>query len=163
MPDNKWNNLPAPPSPLFVGKKERDLIKQVNTELEERVLGQQILYYPLDVETSNYHSLYGEAIEKNYLPPIHIYCLVEPVNYETLTNQYGVDRKQYVTVHFHSRRLQEDQDLFLQEGDIFLYGDSYFEITEIQESQLIYGQIDNKMELQVKAYKVRDGFFNEEQ
>ena len=61
---NTWSRLNAPPPRLFTGEKENNLVKQINTELEERVLGQQILYYSLDVERSNYHLVYGEAIEK---------------------------------------------------------------------------------------------------
>ena len=49
---------PAPPPPLFLGKKERDLVKQVNDELIEKVVGQQILYYPIDMETTNFHELF---------------------------------------------------------------------------------------------------------
>ena len=73
---NEWNPPPAPPPPLFLGKKERDLVKQVNDELIERVVGQAIVYYPIDVSSTNYHNLYGEAIEKNFLPPIRVHALV---------------------------------------------------------------------------------------
>ena len=66
--DNKWSRPAAPPPPLFLGKKERDLVKQVNDELIEKVIGQQILYYPIDMERTNFNDLYGEAIEKTYLP-----------------------------------------------------------------------------------------------
>ena len=67
---NKWSQPAAPPPPLFLGKKERDLVKQVNDELVERVIGQQVLYYAIDVRKTNYHSLYGEAMEKTFLPPV---------------------------------------------------------------------------------------------
>ena len=43
MADNKWSQPTQPPPPMFVGKKERDLVKQVNDELIERVIGQQVL------------------------------------------------------------------------------------------------------------------------
>ena len=39
MSKNKWDQPAQPPPPLFIGKKERDLIKQVNDELIERVVG----------------------------------------------------------------------------------------------------------------------------
>ena len=39
---NKWSQPDNPPPPLFIGKKERDLVKQVNDELIERVIGQQV-------------------------------------------------------------------------------------------------------------------------
>ena len=38
MADNKWKQPGNPPPPLFTGKKERDLVKQVNDELAERVI-----------------------------------------------------------------------------------------------------------------------------
>ena len=47
MADNKWSRPDNPPPPLFFNKKERDLVKQVNDELIERVIGQTILYYPI--------------------------------------------------------------------------------------------------------------------
>ena len=34
---DEWNRPKAPPPPLFLGKKERDLVKQVNDELIEKV------------------------------------------------------------------------------------------------------------------------------
>ena len=42
---DEWKRPAAPPPPLFLGKKERDLVKQVNDELVEKIIGQQILYY----------------------------------------------------------------------------------------------------------------------
>ena len=46
--DNKWEQPDAPPPPLFTGKKERDLVKQVNDEIAERIVGQQILYFAIE-------------------------------------------------------------------------------------------------------------------
>ena len=37
---DEWSQPEAPPPPMFAGKKERDLVKQVNDELIERVIGQ---------------------------------------------------------------------------------------------------------------------------
>ena len=54
-PDNKWTQPSAPPPPMFVGKKERDLVKQINDEIIENVIGQSILYFPIDMEASNFH------------------------------------------------------------------------------------------------------------
>ena len=61
--DNKWKQPHQAPPPLFTGKKERDLVKQVNDELIEKVIGQQILYYPIDIDRTNFHDMYGEAIK----------------------------------------------------------------------------------------------------
>lgn len=63
---DKWTRPTHPPSPLFVGEKEKNLVKQVNDEIIERVVGQQVLYFAIDMETTNFHPLYGEAVEKNF-------------------------------------------------------------------------------------------------
>ena len=77
MSDNKWSKLDATPPPMFLGEKEKNLVKQVNDEIIERVVGQQMLYFPLDLEHTEYHPLYGEAIEKTFLPPIRVHALIE--------------------------------------------------------------------------------------
>ena len=82
-PKDKWKQPEQPPSPLFTGQKERDLVKQVNDELIERVIGQQLLYFPLDIEHTNYHPLYGEAMNKTYLPPIAVKALIDWEGVET--------------------------------------------------------------------------------
>ena len=77
MARNKWSQPAQPPPPLFAGQKERNLVKQINDELIERVIGQQILYYPISLEHTNYHEIYGEAINKTFLPPVRVHVLVE--------------------------------------------------------------------------------------
>ena len=84
--DNKWTQPTAPPPPLFAGKKERDLVKQVNDEIIERVIGQTIAYYPVDYETTDFHPIYGEAIEKNFLPPIRVQALIEWEGIQSISN-----------------------------------------------------------------------------
>jgi hypothetical protein len=76
-------NLTLPRLRIFLGKKERDLVKQVNDELIERVIGQVIAYYPIDLEHTNFHSLYNEAIIKTFLPPVRVHALVDFKGQET--------------------------------------------------------------------------------
>ena len=91
-PDNKWTQPTAPPPPLFTGEKERNLVKQVNDELIERVIGQQVAYYPISVEHTNFHDLYGEAVRKTFLPPIRVYALVEWEGSNTTPSNFGSSR-----------------------------------------------------------------------
>ena len=105
--DNKWSQPSAPPPPLFTGKKERDLVKQVNDELIERVIGQTI-----------------------------------------------------ITLHFHKRRLTEDQDLFVREGDFVLYGNLFYQVVTLMEPKRLFGQIEHRMEISAKCVRARDGVFN---
>ena len=160
MSDNKWSQPSVPPPPLFFNKKERDLVKQVNDELIERVIGQQIAYYSISLEHTDFHPLYGEAVKKTFLPPVRVYALVLWEGLMTTTTNFGVDKKPSIVIHFHKRRLTEDQDLFVREGDFVLYGETYYEIVTLNEPRQIFGQVDHKMEIEAKCIKARHGLFD---
>tara|TARA_R110000824_G_scaffold20574_2_gene77567 strand:- start:50 stop:538 length:489 start_codon:yes stop_codon:yes gene_type:complete len=158
---NEWEKPSAPPPPLFLGKKERDLVKQVNDELIEAVIGQSIAYYPVDINTTNYHDLYGEAIEKTFLPPIRVYALVSWEGVETTNaDSLGLDKEASISVHFHKRRITEDQDIYVREGDFVLYGDIYYEIMSLSEPRQLFGQVGHKMEITAKCNRAREGLFD---
>lgn len=160
MADNKWSKPSSPPPPLFFGPKERDLVKQVNDELLERMIGQDLLYFPISLEHSNFHALYGESINKSFLPPIRIYALIEWEGNTTEATNGVIDRRSSIFVHFHKRRLTEDQDLQVQEGDFVKYGSDYYEIVELSEPREIFGQTEHKIEITAKCIKSREEVFD---
>lgn len=157
---NKWTRPSNPPPPLFLGEKERNLVKQVNDELLERVIGQQIAYIPVSMEFTNYHPLYGEAIEKCFLPPVRVYTLVEFDPIITQTQNYGLDKENVINVKFHKRRLLEDQDLYVREGDYVLYGNRFYEIVSLSDGRQLFGQVDHLFEIQAKCIKTRKGLID---
>ena len=158
---DEWKQPEAPPAPLFTGKKERDLVKQVNDELVEKIIGQQVLYYPIDIQHTNFNALYGEAIQKTFLPPIRVYALVELSEYGTkYSDNIGLDKERKITVHFHKRRLEEDQNLYIREGDFVLYGESFYEIVTLKETRKLFGQIDNRFEISALCTRAREGLFD---
>ena len=159
--DNKWKKPSAPPPPMFFGKKERDLVKQVNDEIIERVVGQQVLYFPIDIETTNFHPLYGEAIEKTFLPPVRVHALVEFQGIESsYMENIAVDKATKIKINFHKRRLTEDQNLFVREGDFVKYGGVFYEIVKLIEPKLLFGQPEHRFEIQAECIRARDGVFN---
>ena len=160
--DNKWEQPSAPPPPLFTGKKEKDLVKQVTDELTERVVKSEVVYYPISLKHSNYHSLYGEALDKSFLPPVHISAYVEWQGTETVATNLGVDKKSTIVVHFHKRRLTEDKNLFVREGDFILYGKNNYEIVSLGQPRPLFGQIDSQIEIVATCVKARDGIFPEQ-
>ena len=160
---NEWEQPSQPPPPLFLGEKEKNLVKQVNDELIERVIGQTIAYYPIDYETTDFHPIYGEALEKNFLPPIRVQALIEWEGIQSAyTEKIGIDKQSSIVIHFHKRRLTEDQDLFVREGDFVLYGDLFYQIVTLQEPKRLFGQIEHRLEISAKCVRARDGVFNAE-
>ena len=156
-----WKKPAQPPPPMFFGEKERDLVKQVNDEIIERVVGQQVLYFPIDIEHTEFPPLYGEAIEKTFLPPVRVYALVEYQGVETeYLENISLDKVTNINVKFHKRRLTEDQDLFVREGDFVRYGSIYYEIVKLTEPKLLFGQAEFRFEIQATCVRARDGLFN---
>jgi len=158
--NNKWSQPDAPPPPLFVGKKEKDLVKQVNDEVIERVVGQTIVYYPVSLEHTQYHDLYGEAINKNFLDPVRVYAMVKYQSQTTTVTPLGVDRIEKISIAFHKRRLIEDQDLFVREGDFIQYGEFFYEILTLEEPKWLFGQVESSFEIAAQCVRAREGLFN---
>ena len=72
----------------------------------------------------------------------------------------GIDKKTDTSVKFQRRRLTEDQDLFVREGDFVRYGDIYYEIVKLSEPKLLFGQPEHRFEIQAECIRARDGLFN---
>mgnify|MGYP003151849661 CR=1 FL=1 len=165
MPQNKWTQPLQPPPPLFVGKAERDFVKQINDEVIERIIGQQVLYFPIDNNRTEYHPVYGEAIQKTFLPPVRVYSLVEYTGPNRVQEEYGFDNLYSISVHFHKRRLTEDQDLFVRLGDFLQYDQMFFEIVDTFEPRYIFGQDSDfadgtSLEVTATCRQARSGLFN---
>ena len=158
--DNNWTQPENPPPPLFVGQKEKDLVKQVNDEVIERVVGQTIVYYPISLDHTNFHDIYGEAIDKVFLDPVRIYAMVKYVSQTTTVTPLGVDRIERINVAFHKRRLTEDQDLFVREGDFIQYGRYFYEILTLEEPKWLFGQVESSFEIAATCVRAREGLFN---
>ena len=157
----KWKRPTQPPPPMFLGEKEKNLVKQVNDEIIERVVGQKVLYFPIDIDHTDYHSLYGEAIEKTFLHPIRVYALVEYQGIETVDmDNFALDKATKIKINFHKRRLTEDQNLFVREGDFVRFGEIYYELVKLIEPKLLFGQPESRFEIQAECIRSREGLFN---
>ena len=160
---SEWERPTQPPAPMFLGEKEKDLVKQINDEIIERVVGQQVLYFPIDVESTDFHPIYGEAIEKNFLHPIRVFALVEYQGVETSDMEnIALDKATKIKVNFHKRRLTEDQTLFVREGDFVRFGEIFYEIVKLIEPKILFGQPESRFEVGAECIRARDGLFNAE-
>ena len=85
------------------------------------------------------------------------------VKYEsqsTSTTPLGVDRVEKISVAFHKRRLTEDQDLFVREGDFIQHGEHMYEILTLEEPKWLFGQTESRFEIAASCVRAREGLFN---
>ena len=61
---------------------------------------------------------------------------------------------------FHKRRLEEDQDAYVREGDFILYGDIYYEIVKLSQPRKLFGQVDQTFEISATCRRARKGLFD---
>ena len=121
------------------------------------------MYFPIDIQHTNFHPLYGEAIEKTFLPPVRVFAMVE---YQGIESEYmegvAIDKTTKIMVKFQKKRITEDQDLFVREGDFVRYGSIFYEIVKLIEPKLLFGQPEHRFEIHAQCIRARDGVFNAE-
>jgi hypothetical protein len=161
--ENKWSQPAQPPPPMFFNEKERNFTRQIANEIQERIIGQTVVYYPISREHTNYHSVYGEAIEKTFLSPVRVYALVtwNGKGKETSAeDSFGLDQVTKITVKFHKRRITEDQNLNVRVGDFVQYGSFLYEITKTAEPRELFGQQEFRFEVVAECIRSRQGLFD---
>jgi hypothetical protein len=144
---------------MFFGENERNLVKQVNDELAERVVGQTIAYYAVSMADTNFNATYGEAIDKVTLPPVRVFAYVLVENEQT-NEKYGYDYQTNLTVNFHRRRLVEDQNVFVRPGDFIQYGELFYEVVKTyNDTRYLFGQVEHKFQVSAECVRARRGLF----
>ena len=86
--------------------------------------------------------------------------MVKYVSQTTTTTPLGVDRIERINVAFHKRRLTEDQDLFVREGDFIQYGDRLYEILTLEEPKWLFGQVESSFEIAATCIRAREGLIS---
>jgi hypothetical protein len=93
------------------------------------------------------------------------YALVEFNGSERTQSRFGFDNLYNITIHFHKRRLTEDQNLFVRLGDFVQYDQMYFEIVDVFEPRYLFGQDSDfadgtSLEVSAVCRQARRGLFN---
>lgn len=128
----------------FVTERELKFINDRSKELIQRVVGEEVNYYALEISQNNVHRLYNEAIKKNWAAPVKVNALVLYDNSDVTTTGFGLDSKYTADVYFHTQELVE-RNVSPREGDFVEYGQIVYEITAVTQPQVVFGQINNKI------------------
>tara|TARA_A100001037_G_scaffold67550_1_gene60005 strand:+ start:42987 stop:43406 length:420 start_codon:yes stop_codon:yes gene_type:complete len=128
-------------------------MNSINGELMADIIEQLVVIYKINPhETSA--NLYGESVEKSYFQGVQTTCLVETDPESTLYEGFGPDVKKGTLFRFH-QKLCEMKDVYPQVGDIVLWENAYFEISNIVENQYLGGQPEKNYSLISNAHMTR--------
>ncbi len=144
--------------PLFRGKSDIAFVKRIARELIEKVIGEKITYYPISKQFSEQDNLYGESKMKVFDPPVDMYCLVEWLDQDITTNQFGQDTIYNLNVYVLEEYLNQIE-LKPIEGDMIDYDDRKFEILKIEEPTQIFAKSGATLGRKMTCRSVRESNF----
>jgi hypothetical protein len=139
---------------LSEAQKEKDDLRQSLTEMLKEIEYPELAKKEQEKVTAAEETL-------RLLPPVRVFALVRfDEEGSSYLDSVGVDSMSQITVHFHKRRLTEDQDLFVREGDFILYGERYYEIIKLSSSRKLFGQVNQTFETSATCKRARKGLFD---
>lgn len=144
--------------PLFRSDRDIEFVKRITREVIERVIGEKITYYPISKELTR-ENIYGESKEKVFDPPLEIFCLVEWLEQEITTNQFGQDIVYNLNVFIQDEYLSQIE-VQPVEGDMIDYDDKKFEITKVSKPTQIFAKSGRSIGYQLTCRSVRKSGFD---
>ena len=136
-------------NPRFFGKKDLDTFDRVNKELigdlnnaNSGIIDQTVIVYKISASNTE-TNMYGETSNgKVFKPGVEMACLVEAEDMAFNTDEFGPDLRQNATFSFVRQSLR-DVSLVLEIGDVVEWFTAYWEINNINENQLVGGNMNN--------------------
>jgi hypothetical protein len=123
---------------LFGGLRDIHLFKTMNRELLEDIISQQIGYYKIKLSDTPVN-MYGEAVNKYYIGPVLLNCLIERGDFASNRIDYSIEVNRTSVFRFFKDHLK-DADVVPEIGDIVMFNEHYFEVDNVNENQLIVGK-----------------------
>lgn len=123
----------------FVTQRDFEFIQHITRELIDETMDVTVVLYKIVVGSTRVN-IYGESMDKPRYTPVKVNAIVN-LNKNTVSSGdgFGVDQQQRVDFRF-ARRMLQDVNTYPEIGDIIGYNSHYYEINNIQETQLIAGK-----------------------
>ena len=145
----------------FLPQRDLNVFERVNKELigdirlgKDGIINQQVVLYKpsvYDTETN----MYGEATGgKRWKDGTKFACLVDAADFDYNNDEFGPDEQQNATFNI-LRQTLIDLSLVPELGDVIEWNWAYFEISGINENQLIGGMQDNNWTVSCDTYRIR--------
>lgn len=123
---------------IFGSSRDITTFRSISKELVNDVISQQCGYYKVSL-SDTVPNIYGESLQKYYIGPVLLNCLIERGDFSFDQEDFGPDVKRPATFRF----LKEDiiaANVHPEPGDIIMYNEVYYHADNINENQLIVGK-----------------------
>lgn len=143
--------------PLFRSKRDIEFVKRITREVIEHVVGEKFTYYPISKKYTR-ENIYGESKEKIFDPPIEMFGIIEWLEQDIKTDQFGQDIMYNIKIHLQEQYLEAIEHMPL-EGDFVDYDNQKFEITLVEEPRQIFAKAGQEIGLTLTCKSVRESSF----
>lgn len=150
----------------YYPQKDIDTFDKFNKELvgdlytgKDGIINQEVIIYKISVQDTEVN-MYGETSQgKVFKPGIQIVCIIDAEDQTTTTDEFGPDLQQNVVFSF-LRQSLVDINYVVEIGDVVEWNSGYWEISSINENQLVGGQSSNNHSVVCNAFLVRMSHLN---
>lgn len=123
---------------LFGSARDIATFKIFTKEIVEDIVSQEIGYYKVQLADTPVN-IYGEAMNKQFIGPVLIPCLIVRGDFNMEGTDYGPDTVRTVDFRFFKDHLIE-ANVVPEVGDFLMYNQDYYEVNNVNENQLILGK-----------------------
>ncbi len=123
---------------LFGSNRDFNLLVGINRELLKDIIEQEIGYYKLSLNDTQ-ANIYGESLEKVFLSPVKLNCLITRGDQVIDVDEFGPDLGREASFAFIREDLV-DANTVPEVGDIVLWHEDYYEVDTVRENQLFLGR-----------------------
>ena len=123
---------------IFGSNRDFDLLLGIQRELVHDVIEQEIIYRKLSLEDIH-ANIYGEAMEKVYLSPVKLNCMITRGDQIIDIKDFGPDLGREASFAFIRRDLV-DVSVVPEVGDVIEWHNDYYEVDTVRENQLFVGR-----------------------
>ena len=123
---------------IFGSNRDFQLFVGINRELLKDVVEQEILLYKLSI-TDTDTNIYGEALQKTFLEPVKLNCLITRGDQVIDVDEFGPDLGREASFALLKQDLVDIQ-LVPEVGDIVMWHEDYYEVDTVRENELFYGR-----------------------
>tara|TARA_E500000331_G_C17081027_1_gene636931 strand:- start:1 stop:486 length:486 start_codon:yes stop_codon:yes gene_type:complete len=150
----------------YYPQKDIDTFDKFNKELignlstgQDGIINQEVIVYKISANDTEVN-MYGETSQgKVFKPGVQLTALIDAENQTTTTDEFGPDLQQNAVFSF-IRQSLVDISFVVEIGDVINWNDGYWEITSIDENQLIGGRTSFKHSVVCNTFLVRISHLN---
>lgn len=142
----------------YYTRRDVRFMNSLNGELMLDIIEQLVVIFKINPNETQ-PNIYGESTDKIYYPGLETTCLVESDPQSTLYEGFGPDVKKGTIFRFH-QKLCELKKIYPEVGDVLLWENSYFEISNIVENQFLGGQPEKNYSFLCNAHMTRRSKLN---